>query len=282
MTNSNVTRSGTPLEILADRGIPAEDLFEGDVRRTEYISYAFQTCDLDGVNPHGFGPDCFLHVSPTLDAKLRKGQAKLSIRRMGPGESANQVHIYVEDYTGRLSFLIGSRGKVVLGRLGRINLDVRLGHDGHLLIGDKTTVNGARMVAINSTIVLKRDVMLSDEILIQGFDQHGIIDLKTGEFINIDRDSVTIGNHVWLGRRSTIMPGVTVNDGAIVGACSVVTSDVPACSVAAGVPARILRENTSWSRSWTRIDGDSQQFFEDIEAGFLTKDDQGTPQDEPR
>jgi len=51
-----------------------------------------------------------------------------------------------------------------------------------------------------------------------------------------------IGNNVWLGNNVCIMPGVTIGDGAVVGANSVVTKDVPAYSVAAGIPAKIVKQ----------------------------------------
>jgi maltose O-acetyltransferase len=56
---------------------------------------------------------------------------------------------------------------------------------------------------------------------------------------------VTIGNAVWVGGGVSIGAGVTIGDGAIVGAGSVVTRDVPARTIAAGNPARVLREITS-------------------------------------
>lgn len=53
---------------------------------------------------------------------------------------------------------------------------------------------------------------------------------------------ITIGDNVWLGARVIVLPGVTIGDDAVVGIGSVVTSDVPARSVAVGVPARVVRE----------------------------------------
>ena len=50
----------------------------------------------------------------------------------------------------------------------------------------------------------------------------------------------TISDYVWIGARSTIMPGVTIGKGAIVGTCSVVTKDVPENAIVAGVPARVI------------------------------------------
>ena len=52
---------------------------------------------------------------------------------------------------------------------------------------------------------------------------------------------VTIGNDVWIGGNVTILPGVTIGDNCTIGAGSVVTRDIPANSIAAGNPAKIIR-----------------------------------------
>jgi acetyltransferase-like isoleucine patch superfamily enzyme len=51
-----------------------------------------------------------------------------------------------------------------------------------------------------------------------------------------------IGNDVWIGARATILAGIQVGDGAVIGTAAVVTKDVPAYSIAAGNPARVIRE----------------------------------------
>jgi virginiamycin A acetyltransferase len=55
------------------------------------------------------------------------------------------------------------------------------------------------------------------------------------------RGDTVVGNDVWLGQESVIMPGVHIGDGAIVAARSVVTADVPAYGVVGGNPARLIR-----------------------------------------
>lgn len=56
----------------------------------------------------------------------------------------------------------------------------------------------------------------------------------------ISKGPIVIGNDVWIGARATVLSGVTIGDGAVVGAGSVVTNDVPPYAIVAGAPARIL------------------------------------------
>ena len=52
---------------------------------------------------------------------------------------------------------------------------------------------------------------------------------------------VSIGNDVWLGSRVSVMPGVTIGDGSVIGAGAVVTKDIPPYSIAVGTPCRVVR-----------------------------------------
>ena len=54
---------------------------------------------------------------------------------------------------------------------------------------------------------------------------------------------VVIGNNVWIGDKATILPDVTIGDGAVIAANAVVTKDVPAYSVVGGNPARVIKRN---------------------------------------
>ena len=59
---------------------------------------------------------------------------------------------------------------------------------------------------------------------------------------------IKIGNDVWLGGNVVVLPGVTIGDNVVVGAGAVVTKDIPANSLAAGNPCRVLREITEKDR----------------------------------
>ena len=59
---------------------------------------------------------------------------------------------------------------------------------------------------------------------------------------------IVIGANCWLGANVTIMPGVTIGEGCVIGACSLVTKDIPAGSLAMGSPCRVVRPITEADR----------------------------------
>lgn len=68
-------------------------------------------------------------------------------------------------------------------------------------------------------------------------------DATLDTFMSIEQPGDTvIGNDVWIGRGATIMPGISIADGAVIGAYSVVTKDVGAYEIVAGNPARVVRQ----------------------------------------
>ena len=60
--------------------------------------------------------------------------------------------------------------------------------------------------------------------------------------------AITIGDNVWIGGNTVICPGVTIGDNVVIGAGSVVTRDIPAWTVAAGNPCRVIRQITEADR----------------------------------
>ena len=58
---------------------------------------------------------------------------------------------------------------------------------------------------------------------------------------------ITIGKDCWIGRGCIILPGVTIGNGAVIGANSVVNKDVPPLTVAAGVPAKVIKEREQYA-----------------------------------
>lgn len=95
---------------------------------------------------------------------------------------------------------------------------------------------------INGECKIGTHVMMGTDVVIitrnHAFDHTDIPMMEQG-FEN--ERPVEIGNDVWIGDRVIILPGVTVGDGSILAAGAVVTHDVPAYAVVAGVPAKIIK-----------------------------------------
>ena len=62
------------------------------------------------------------------------------------------------------------------------------------------------------------------------------------KFQDLELKKVKIGEGVWLGAHVVVMPGVTIGDNSVVGAGAVVTKDIPSYSIAAGVPAKVIKK----------------------------------------
>lgn len=105
---------------------------------------------------------------------------------------------------------------------------------------------------IRNHITCINNITIGDNLLTGGYvlisdNAHGTADKNTLNIPPFDRPlvskgGVTIGNNVWIGDKVSILAGVHIGDNAIIGANSVVTKDIPANSVAAGIPARIIKQ----------------------------------------
>ena len=90
-------------------------------------------------------------------------------------------------------------------------------------------------------ISIGNNVAISENVTIWDSDAHVIIG-KEDQMTQ----SISIGNNVWIGNNVTILKGVTIGDGAIIAAGSLVNKNIPNNCLAAGVPAKVIRENVKW------------------------------------
>lgn len=102
-------------------------------------------------------------------------------------------------------------------------------------------VNRYAKVRCYDSITIGEDVAISENVTIWDSDAHAIENSNSK-----NSQPVVIGNHVWIGTNVTILKGVTIGDGAIIAAGAVVNKDIPAYSMAAGVPARVIKHNVIW------------------------------------
>ena len=118
----------------------------------------------------------------------------------------------------------------------------------NIKIDDCSTFNGVQMTLHEEgTIHIGKDCMFAGEIRLDVSDMHGIFDAISGIRINTPQD-IVLEEHVWVGHGVNIMKGVCIGGNSVIGAQSLVTSDIPRGVIAAGVPAKIIREKIIWDR----------------------------------
>lgn len=149
----------------------------------------------------------------------------------------------------------GGKNQIVIGKNSRIygciivcaSGKVTLGQ--HVAIGPKTRVMAVNNVTIGDYTETGPDVTICDnnnhpvnpaDRMVMRFTPAGA---KERSWIYSSNAPVVIGKNVWIGEHARICKGVTIGDGSVIAANSVVTKDVPALSIAAGNPARIVKEN---------------------------------------
>ena len=115
---------------------------------------------------------------------------------------------------------------------------IRAGANGRVEIGDRCAINSFVQIYGHGGIRLGEEAQLGPGTIVTTTD-HAYDHRGAG--LEAHFRPVSIGRKVWVGANATIIGGVTIGDGAIIGAGAVVIRDIPAHSVAVGVPARVVK-----------------------------------------
>jgi acetyltransferase-like isoleucine patch superfamily enzyme len=141
-----------------------------------------------------------------------------------------------------VKFEIGPDAKLRLGRWCWIGhgSKVRV-HEGEASIGAKTVLGQECTISAFQHVSIGRECVVADRVMLIDFD-HGVVEVERPVRLQgIYKRDVHVGNNCWIGYGACILRGATVGDNSVVGTSAVVTKDLPANSVSAGQPARILR-----------------------------------------
>jgi acetyltransferase-like isoleucine patch superfamily enzyme len=132
----------------------------------------------------------------------------------------------------------------ISGRIG-IHFNDRLAETPQLVIGDNTFIGTGSRFSLASRVTIGRNCLLASEVSIRDNDGHpqDPEQRRQGQAISAEgARPVTIGDNVWLGRGCQILKGVTIGNNSVVGMGSLVNKDIRANCVAAGNPAKVIRE----------------------------------------
>ena len=167
----------------------------------------------------------WLHaVCPSIGAELLRGEELcFRLNQLPPGRREEREAILRELF-GHLGEGCGTQIRIGDGFVGNFNLTIL--DEAPVTIGDRV------LIGPNVGIYTVNHALLPDQ------RAEGIMRSLP----------VRIGNDVWIGGHAVITQGVTIGDGAVIGAGSVVTHDIPPRVVAAGNPCRVLRPITEEDR----------------------------------
>jgi maltose O-acetyltransferase len=110
---------------------------------------------------------------------------------------------------------------------------------GTLEIGERTLVNYGGSICATESVRIGANCLIGTHAIIMDNDFHRIEPERRYEWPA--SRPIVIEDNVWLGARVIVLPGVTIGAGSCIAAGSVVNADIPPRSVAAGVPARVIR-----------------------------------------
>jgi acetyltransferase-like isoleucine patch superfamily enzyme len=136
--------------------------------------------------------------------------------------------------------------------------------DAEIVIGDYCLISPGVRISAAKSIRIGDNSMLAANVIISDSDWHGIYN-RVRPFRCTK--PVIIKNNVWLGERVIVTKGVTIGENSVIGAGSVVTKNIPANSVAAGNPARIIKTINPKRRMLKR-----ELLFKDAEHYFYNQD----------
>jgi acetyltransferase-like isoleucine patch superfamily enzyme len=142
----------------------------------------------------------------------------------------------------RLELQIARQGEVRFGRFVWIGDGSKVRcHEGVVEIGAKTVLGQECTISAYQRVRIGEQCVIADRAMFIDFD-HGVVEVERPiRLQGIYKRDVEVGSNVWIGYGACILRGVRVGDNAIVGTNTVVTKDVPANAVVAGVPARVVR-----------------------------------------
>jgi acetyltransferase-like isoleucine patch superfamily enzyme len=176
-----------------------------------------------GTVPRNVEIDETAYVETTFSFYLYRSEAPVGVR-IGRGAST---------YLGTM-FDVGPRGRVALGECALVH-GARIICDGEVDIGDYALISWNVVLMDTYRVPFDPAQRRAELERVAGrFPRH-----LTGA--DVPAKPVRIGRNVWIGFDACVLPGVTIGEGSIVGARSVVTEDVAPYTVVAGNPARVIR-----------------------------------------
>lgn len=165
----------------------------------------------------------------------------------------NQISIYGSVTNTKIN-IWGNNNQIIIHPNVKLNNStiVLRGENCKIEIGDGSTFGSIYMVCmgINNFIKVGENCMFAENIDLWATDSHPIYN-NDNELINPSKP-IIIGNYVWVGAKSSILKGVSIGNGSIVGMSSIVTKNIEKATLNVGNPLRCIKTNIRWDREFIK------------------------------
>lgn len=126
--------------------------------------------------------------------------------------------------------------------------------ESRLVIGNRVTATSALQVTAHVDVTIEDDVLFAANVFIADATHGYERPTEPYKYQPLGHlDPVTIKRGCWIGQNVVVLPGVTIGELSIVGANSVVTRSLPACSIAIGTPARVVKSWDERRQTWIPV-----------------------------
>jgi len=176
-----------------------------------------------GTIPENVFVDETAYVETTFSFHLFRSQRERAVE-YGRGAST---------YLGTM-FDLGPRARVKLGDFALVH-GARIICDSEIVIGDHALISWNVVLMDTYRVPMNAEQRRKEMELIPTRE-------KRLACANVDAKPINIGRNVWIGFDACVLPGVSIGEGSVIGAKSVVTQSIPPFTIVAGNPARIIRE----------------------------------------
>ena len=161
-----------------------------------------------------------------------------------PFHSNGPKHIYIGDKCT----VIGGGWIDSIEAYGDVKYQPRIDIGDDTYIGHRCHIVACRHMKIGKNVVIADHVYITDNM-------HGYEDINKTIFRTplTSTGPVTIEDEAWIGEKVSVMPNVTIGKHAVIGSNSVVTKNIPAYSVAVGVPACVIKQYNFETQKWEKV-----------------------------
>jgi acetyltransferase-like isoleucine patch superfamily enzyme len=127
-------------------------------------------------------------------------------------------------------------------------------------IGDNVQLNDYVHIGAINSIKIGNNVLIASKVFITDHNHgsYGYMNVHSNPSVvpqerDLSFSKVVIEDNVWIGELTSILPGVTISEGSIIGAMSLVNKDIPPYSIAVGIPAKVIKRYNFKSNLWEKV-----------------------------